>query len=62
MSVRANEIVNIARNIVQYSDLFRSSPIPLQVIRIDLHVIPTYSQIVEKKKVSYFLQKFIQTR
>lgn len=50
MSVRANEIVNTARNIVQYSDLSRSSPIPLRVIRINLHVIPTYSQIVIRKK------------
>lgn len=33
MSMRANEIVNTARNIVQYSDLSRSSPIPLRVIR-----------------------------
>lgn len=54
MSVRANEIVNTARNIVQYSDLSRSSPIPLRVIRINLHVIPTYSQIVIRKKKKKF--------
>lgn len=58
VSVRANEIVNTARNIVQYSDLSRSSPIPLRVIRINLHVIPTYSQIViRKKKMFIFSSK-----
>lgn len=55
MSVRANEIVNTARNIVQYSDLSRSSPIPLRVIRINLHVIPTYFQIVIRKKKKSFI-------
>lgn len=65
MSMRANEIVNTARNIVQYSDLSRSSPIPLRIIRKS--TFTSFQHILKlsfkkKKKVSYFLQKFIETR